>query len=105
MIFREWQVAWTRRAHRDLRRIVRAIAARIYAAIVRFAETGQGDVRRLSARENQWRLRVGDYRVRFIPDYESQTIQVLGCFTEAKRTGTNFAGAEQANPCAPPSLC
>lgn len=77
MIFRDWHVAWTRRAHRDLRRIDRAVAARIYAAVIRFAETGQGDVGRLSARENQWRLRIGDYRVRFVPDFNSQTIQIL----------------------------
>ena len=77
MIFRDWHVAWTNRAHRDLRRIDRAIAARIYAAIIRFAETGQGDIRRLSARGNQWRLRIGDYRARFIPDYESQTVQII----------------------------
>ena len=77
MIFRDWQVRYVPRAHRDLRRIDRAIAARIYAAVTRLAENGQGDVRRLSARENQWRLRVGDYRVRFIPDYETQTIQIL----------------------------
>ena len=27
--------------------------------------------------KTQWRLRVGDYRVRFIPGYESRTKQVL----------------------------
>lgn len=52
MIFRDWHVAWTRRAHRDLRRIDRAIAARIYAAIIRFAETERGDANHLPAREN-----------------------------------------------------
>jgi len=77
MTFRDWNVTYTRRAQRDIRRIDRNVAIRIYSAINRFAETGRGDVRRLSARENQWRLRVGNYRVRFIPDYESQTIQVL----------------------------
>ena len=53
MIFRDWHVRYAPRAHRDLRRIDRAIAARIYAAIIRLSETGRGDVRRLSAGEYQ----------------------------------------------------
>lgn len=50
-------------------RLVRAnsgIARRIYDTVRRFAETGQGDVKRLrGTRPPEYRLRVGDYRVRF----------------------------------------
>ncbi len=41
------------------------VAARVTAAIERFAMTGQGDVTRLTAAGDELRLRVGDWRVRF----------------------------------------
>ena len=53
MTFRDWNVIYTRRAQRDIRRIDRTVAIRIHTAVNRFTETGRGDVRRLSARENQ----------------------------------------------------
>jgi mRNA interferase RelE/StbE len=41
------------------------MAMRIFAALHRFAETGDGDVRKLRGQSGELRLRVGDYRVRF----------------------------------------
>jgi len=38
---------------------------RIFAALHRFAETGEGDVKKLKGEPGEMRLRVGDYRVRF----------------------------------------
>ena len=38
---------------------------RIFAALQRFAETGEGDVKKLKGESGELRLRVGDYRVRF----------------------------------------
>jgi len=38
---------------------------RIFAALVRFAETGEGDVKMLKGQPGELRLRVGDYRMRF----------------------------------------
>lgn len=38
---------------------------RILLELTRYGETGQGDVKRLQA-SDQFRLRVGDYRLRFI---------------------------------------
>lgn len=38
---------------------------RIFAALVRLAETGEGDVKALKGQSGELRLRVGDYRVRF----------------------------------------
>ena len=38
---------------------------RIFAALHRFAESGEGDVRKLQGQSGELRLRVGDYRVRF----------------------------------------
>jgi mRNA interferase RelE/StbE len=36
-----------------------------------------GDVRKLQGKENEWRLRVGGWRVRFRPDFRARVIFVL----------------------------
>ncbi|MBI4213800.1 MAG: type II toxin-antitoxin system RelE/ParE family toxin [Chloroflexi bacterium] len=46
-------------------------------AVVRLADIGQGDVTKLVGPDDQWRLRVGDWRVRFLYDYQSTTIRVI----------------------------
>jgi mRNA interferase RelE/StbE len=71
-----WEVTWTRPALQDMRRLDRQVAARVHQALLRFAQTGQGDVTKLTG-ETQWRLRVGDWRVRFIYDFEVPTLRVL----------------------------
>jgi len=43
-------------------------------AVIRFAETGEGDVERMPP---GYRLRVGVYRVRFVVDREAGTMNVL----------------------------
>jgi mRNA interferase RelE/StbE len=48
-----------------MRRLDAAVADRIIRAVVRFAETGQGDVKVLAGRQGELRLRVGDWRVLF----------------------------------------
>ena len=56
----------TPQARVDLRRIDRETAMRILTALDRFARTGEGDVIRLQDIEPpEFRLRVGDYRVRY----------------------------------------
>jgi mRNA interferase RelE/StbE len=71
-----WKIDFTGPARRDLRRLDRQTAARVVAALERFAATRQGDVIRLTATEPEWRLRVGDWRVRFVYDFEQQVILV-----------------------------
>jgi mRNA interferase RelE/StbE len=56
---------WTAQAKSELRQIEREQAMRILLELTRYGETGQGDVKRLQA-SDQFRLRVGDYRLRFI---------------------------------------
>lgn len=72
-----WRVVWTRRAQRDLNHLDRTIADRIGRAISRLAETEQGDVKRLRGYEGEWRLRVGDWRVRLTFNYATDSIEVL----------------------------
>lgn len=58
-------IVWSERARTDIRRLDRETAMRIFAALNRFAETGEGDVKKLQGESDELRLHVGDYRVRF----------------------------------------
>jgi mRNA interferase RelE/StbE len=72
-----WRVEIASSAERDLRRLDRPVAARVLDALSRFAETGEGDVRRVLGVEGVSRLRVGDWRVLFRYAPTPQTIVVL----------------------------
>lgn len=62
-------VEWSDAAERDLRRVDHQARERIRRAVARLGSSDQGDVKRLSGREQEWRLRVGDWRVFFtLPD-------------------------------------
>ena len=52
-------------ARRDLRRMNPDMVTRVLDAIARYADTGHGDVKRLRGWDEELRLRVGDWRVRF----------------------------------------
>jgi mRNA interferase RelE/StbE len=56
---------WTDQAKGELRKIEREQARNILLELTRYGKTGLGDVKRLQNSE-QYRLRVGDYRVRFV---------------------------------------
>jgi mRNA interferase RelE/StbE len=65
------RIIFSELARADVRRLDRDTAMRILSALHRFAETGQGDVKRLKGQTEELRLRVGDYRVRFIEESDS----------------------------------
>jgi mRNA-degrading endonuclease RelE of RelBE toxin-antitoxin system len=56
---------WTGQAKGEFRQLERDDAMRILLALTEYAKTGQGDIKQLQA-SGQFRLRVGNYRVRFI---------------------------------------
>jgi mRNA interferase RelE/StbE len=61
-------VIWDRRALADLSNLARADrrqADRIRDAVARYATDSRGDVLKLSGATNEYRLRVGDWRVIF----------------------------------------
>lgn len=60
------RVVWTNQAKSDLRAIHQTIALRILHTLARYAATGTGDVARLQGiAPPEFRLRAGDYRVRY----------------------------------------
>ncbi len=70
-------IVWSSAAIADIRRLDRQIQERVRQALYRLADNGQGDVRRLQGIDDEWRLRVGDWRVRFRFDSDEGPIQVL----------------------------
>ena len=49
---------------------------RIFAALHRFAETGEGDIKKLQGESDDLCLRIGDYRVRFTEETDN-TLLIL----------------------------
>jgi mRNA interferase RelE/StbE len=70
-------IHWTPAAEKDLRRLDPPTRERVRQALARLVTTGQGDVRRLQGLEDEYRLRVGDWRVRFRFDEASGALDVL----------------------------
>ena len=67
----------SRHGPRDFKRLDRPIQRRIVSALDRLTDDPPaGDVVKL-ANANEWRLRVGDWRVRFGRDIETGVINVL----------------------------
>jgi mRNA interferase RelE/StbE len=72
-----WRVDFVRRAERDMRRLDPPIQRRVFAALDRLAADDPSvDVVKLTGHE-QWRLRVGDWRVLFERDDVFRVISVI----------------------------
>ena len=70
------RVAWTPRAVKEVGRLDARTRERIVTALGRYAESGLGDVIRLTdVHPPEWRLRVGEHRVRF--RLREDTLEVL----------------------------
>ena len=68
------RIVWTDSARADVRKLSKPVAMHVFSTLLRFAESGIGDVKALHG-EEELRLRVGDYRVFFVcPD--ADTIEV-----------------------------
>ena len=60
------EIEWTGTALADMADLEKGIARRVKKAVERFAETGGGDIKKLQDIDPpEFRLRIGDYRVRF----------------------------------------
>jgi mRNA-degrading endonuclease RelE of RelBE toxin-antitoxin system len=60
------RIAWTEQAKADIRALDKATALRILHALHRFTASGTGDIKVLQAAAEEFRLRVGDYRLFFV---------------------------------------
>lgn len=79
-----WSYKLTKPAERDLRKFDRPVAAAILKGlrqlVEEFNQAGryvQSDVKRMQGTPDEWRLRVGDYRVIFRPDNGALVVLVL----------------------------
>jgi mRNA-degrading endonuclease RelE of RelBE toxin-antitoxin system len=69
------EVEWSETALSDMADLDKGIARRVKQSVERFAETGAGNVKRLQDIDPpEFRLRVGDYRVRFHQDNDTMRI-------------------------------
>lgn len=76
------RIEWTRSAQKDLARIDHQARERIRQAVYRLATDSYGDIKQLQGPRNEFRLRVGPYRVLYayenMPDgYYISIIRVL----------------------------
>lgn len=79
-------VIWKEEAKAQLRAIHQQTALHILHALARYLETGEGDVKRLQNIDPpEFRLRVGDYRVRFHEDKDALRITAVKHRREAYR--------------------
>jgi len=70
------EIEWTGTALADMADLEKGIARRVKKAVERFAETGGGDIKKLQDIDPpEFRLRIGDYRVRF--HREDDTMRIL----------------------------
>jgi mRNA-degrading endonuclease RelE of RelBE toxin-antitoxin system len=69
-------ILWSPEARADLRGIDRETALRVLRAVDSYLSTGSGDVKKLKPPRHEFRLRVGDYRILFLPK-EELSIEVL----------------------------
>lgn len=75
-----WERRWSGDAVNDLLDVARTNirqADRVARAVETLTRSNQGDVLKLTGRSEQWRLRVGDWRVLFTYDYAARILTVL----------------------------
>jgi mRNA interferase RelE/StbE len=70
-------VVWLPRAEKDRDGLDQVARARVLNALERYAETGHGDVKALKGHPGEYRLRAGDWRIRFALDAARLELVVL----------------------------
>ena len=68
------RIVWTDLARADVRKLSKPEAMHVFSTLLRFSESGLGDVKALQG-EEELRLRVGDYRLFFVRP-NADTIEV-----------------------------
>ncbi len=81
------KVYWTRPAVKDLKRLDKLSIGKVKSAVNDFTDAGIGNVRKLVKYENEYRLRVGSIRVRFLYDEQNNAITILRVLPRDKAYG------------------
>ncbi len=71
------KVVVTKSAQKDLAKLSKEIRQRVYVALQEFAERKVVDLKKLSGKSDQFRIRVGDYRVLISISKETVTVYAL----------------------------
>ncbi len=80
------KIDWSEEARTDVRRLDRPTAMRIFESLLRFAGSGEGDVKQLQGEyAGKLRLRAGDYRIFFSQSGEVLRILAVKHRSEAYR--------------------
>ena len=73
-----YEVLVERRAERDLNRLPHDLFDRVIRAVKSLADNPRpAGSRKLTGSENDWRIRVGDYRILYEIDDPSQAVRVM----------------------------
>lgn len=84
------EIEWTEPALEDLAALDKSITGHMKRAVERFAETGAGNVKKLQGiNPPEYRLRVGDWRIRFQVDNEA--IRILRLRNRKEHTAERAA--------------
>ncbi len=79
------RIVWTDPAKSDVRNLSKPVAMQVFSALLRFAQTGMGNVKALHGGD-ELRLRIGDYRLFFVcPDADTIEIRRVRHRGEAYR--------------------
>jgi mRNA interferase RelE/StbE len=71
-----WSVEYARRAEKDIARLDPPLRKRVLRALGEVAANPGGVQLRKLAGSEEWRMRVGDWRVRFVRDEKERVIYV-----------------------------
>lgn len=73
-----WGYTFTTSAKKDVKRLSVDNRRRIFAGLDKFTENfPEGDVQKLGGRDEEYRLRIGGYRVTFRRDDSNQSLVIL----------------------------
>ncbi len=72
-----WRYVLSAQALRDKRRLTLSARQRIFAALDLYVAQHRGDVLKLRGRDEEWRLRVGDRRIPFHPNFQDRVVVVV----------------------------
>jgi len=72
-----WRYVLSPQAFRDMRRLNLSARQRIFDALDLYVTDRRGDVLKLRGRQDEWRLRVGDRRILFQPNFQDRVVVVV----------------------------